>query len=119
MKKVVLFSFLAFVLAACSKKTSSSSSSASVIYPAQADIDRVAAKYPGFTMAEFNTGKSLFEGKCNMCHSLKNPASFSEKKLNEVVPPMVDKVNRKSGSKVLDDAAKNAILRYMVTMASK
>jgi hypothetical protein len=38
---------------------------------------------------------------------------------NKIVPPMVAKVNKKAGSEILDKDKQEAILRYLVTMATK
>lgn len=94
-------------LAACSPKVYTAS---------QADVDRMASKYPGYTLEELNKGKALFESNCNLCHELKKPKSYSEEKWTAVVPKMSKGVNRKKGSEVLDAAAQESILRYVLTM---
>jgi cytochrome c5 len=108
MKKSIIL-ILMTVSAACTVK---------LIPPAQSDVDRVSAKYPGYSLAELNAGKALFEQTCNRCHRLKNPTSRNEAKWNEIVPTMIKKLNKKEGKVVIDDKQQESILRYIVTMNS-
>jgi len=82
--------------------------------PSQADADRGAAKFPGYTLAELNEGKTLYENNCGTCHSLKKPSSESEAEWRRIVPAMVKKVNK--NKVVLDAHSEELILRYVVTM---
>jgi cytochrome c2 len=97
------------IFAACSFKLAT---------PAQSDVDRVAGKYPGYTLADLNQGEALFQTTCNRCHKLKNPTSRNEKKWNSIVPKMIGKLNKKQGKVVIDDKQQELILRYLVTMNS-
>ena len=106
-KSFYLFLIIAFT--ACSVK---------LIPPSQSDVDRVSAKYPGYTLAELNDGKSLFEQTCNKCHRLKNPSSRNEDKWKKIVPKMIAKLNKKEGEEVIDDKQQESILRYLITMSS-
>lgn len=109
MKKQLLISALSsLLLTACI--------SAKLLTPSQSDVDRVASKYPGYTLTELAHGKSLYEQNCGTCHGLKNPASRSEEKWKKVVPEMVTKVNRKKS--VLSEKDQEEILKYVVTMGS-
>jgi len=83
--------------------------------PAVSDVERGAAKFPGYTQSEYNDGKMFYEKHCNLCHGLKNPASYSETDWNKIVPDMCKKVNRKQNN-ALDEKAQQAILRYVITM---
>lgn len=83
--------------------------------PTQADADRIQIKYPGYTLAELNQGKSLFEKHCGTCHAYQKPASHSEEEWTKIVPGMSQKVNEKEGN-VLDAKASDMILRYVLTM---
>ena len=109
MKKSFILIFIV-ILTACS--------SAKLLTPAQSDVDRVSAKYPGYTLAELNEGKAMFEQTCSRCHRLKDPASRNEDKWNKIVPQMIGKLNKKEGKVVVDDKQQAIILRYMVTMSS-
>lgn len=84
--------------------------------PSQGDVDRVQSKFPGYTLAELNEGKTLFEKHCDICHALQPPASQTEEKWRKIVPDMSDKVNRKEGN-VLDEKAEDLILKYLITMS--
>ncbi len=86
--------------------------------PAQSDVDRVSAKYPGYNLNELNEGKALFEQTCKRCHRLKNPASRNEDKWTKIVPSMINKLNKKEGKVVIDDKQQESILRYIITMNS-
>ncbi len=108
MKKLsVLFLMVAFT--ACSVK---------LIPPSQPDVDRVSVKYPGYTLAELNDGKALFEQTCSRYHRLKNPASRNEEKWKEIVPKMIGKLNKKEGREVIDNKQQESILRYLITMST-
>ena len=85
--------------------------------PNQSDVDRVAEKYPDYSLADLNQGKTLFQQNCGKCHGLKDPKEYNEDQWNKIVPPMVKKVNK--NGLVLDEKAQKQILRYVVTMSSK
>ncbi len=107
MKKITLALAVILLAAACSKKLSP---------PSQTDVDRGAKKFPGYTLAELNEGKSIYEANCNTCHDLKNPRSFSETEWNKLVPDMVTKVNHKAKQEVLSQDKQQLILKYVLTM---
>lgn len=85
--------------------------------PTQSDADRGAAKFPGYTLAELNQGKGLYENNCGKCHGLKKTTSESEAEWRRIVPAMVAKINK--NGKVLDDHSQELILRYLVTMSKR
>jgi cytochrome c5 len=89
-----------------------------LIPPTQSDVDRVSTKYPGYNLTELNEGKTLFEQTCTRCHRLKNPASKNEAKWTEIVPTMINKLNKKEGKIVINDKQQESILRYVITMNS-
>jgi cytochrome c5 len=109
MKKLFILSLLSILTACAAVK---------LIPPAQSDVDRVSSKYPGYSLAELNSGKALFEQTCNRCHRLKNPTSRNEDQWNNIVPKMIQKLNKKQGSTVINDAQEQSILKYLVTMSS-
>ena len=94
-------------LAGCSVK---------LVTPAQQDVDRVSGKYPGYSLAELNADKALYESTCSRCHRLKNPISHSEAKWDKIVPRMIARLNKKEGKELIDAKQQEAILRYLVTM---
>jgi cytochrome c5 len=114
-KRILLAGMCAAVLVACG--TAKNSSPKVEALPTQADVDRVQAKFPGYTLDDLYQGKQLFESNCNLCHKLKNPASESESEWREIVPRMVKKVNNKEGHHI-DEAGQEKGLRYVITMGS-
>lgn len=89
--------------------------SSKLLVPSQADINRVDSQFADFTLADLNRGKALYETHCGKCHGLKSPTSQSEEAWIRIVPDMCDKVNKRS--MLLDEAAQEDILRYVVTMS--
>lgn len=89
--------------------------SAKLITPTQADVDRVQTKFSGYSLADLEHGKSLFEQNCGKCHGLKNPVSRNEEEWRKVVPRMVGKINKKK--EVLDSKSQEDILKYLITMS--
>ncbi|ESU25015.1 cytochrome c class I [Flavobacterium enshiense DK69] len=87
-----------------------------LVTPTQPDVDRMQAKYPGYTLDELNQGKSMFEQHCAECHKLKKPTKFTEAELQKTVPIMVKKVNKKHPN-TLDEKSQDLILKYMITMS--
>jgi cytochrome c5 len=90
--------------------------SVKLMTPAQPDVDRVSGKYPGYSLAELNTDKALYESTCSRCHRLKSPTSRSEAKWDKIVPKMIARLNKKEGKEVIDAKQQESILRYLVTM---
>ncbi len=107
MKKLFILS-LAIYLIGCS-------ASKNVVALSQTDIDRVQDKYPGYTFAELNEGKLLYEKHCGNCHGLKALNSLTEEGWQKIVPPMVKKANRKEGIEI-GERGESLILKYVVTM---
>jgi len=107
MKKLVLLS-MGIYLIGCS-------ASKNVVALSQADVDRVQTKYPGYTLAELNEGKVLYEKHCGNCHGLKPLNSQSEQGWNNVVPPMVQKANKKEGIEI-GKRGEDLIIKYVTTM---
>jgi mono/diheme cytochrome c family protein len=112
MKKIVLV-ISSIILVSCS-----STKLVTVPNPTENDASRIATSYPGVTLAELNQGKMHFENNCGKCHGLKSPGSESESAWRSIVPKMTAKVNKKAGSEVLNAAAQESILRYVVAMSS-
>lgn len=64
-------------------------------------------KFDGYTKAQFMQGKTLNENNCAKCHKLKDPANFTEERLNKVIPNMAKKAK-------LTDADKDLVLKYYI-----
>lgn len=108
MKKIILISLALYAIGcSTSKKT--------VSVPLQADVDRVQEKFPGYSLAELNEGKLLYENHCGTCHGLKPLNSQTEQGWRDIVPPMVRKANKKEGN-VLDARGEDLILKYVIAM---
>ena len=113
MKSTLLLVIAIVMVASCSPKTKAPTSS---LNP---DVERMQSKYPGYTNEQFTAGQNLYESNCGSCHKLKPLKAMDEAGWNRIVPPMVAKVNKKAGSEILDKEKQEAILRYLVTMATK
>ena len=85
--------------------------------PTQSDLDRVADKYPNYTLAELQEGKKMYELHCQTCHSLKSPTKETEEGWKHEVPDMVAKAKKKKGI-IIDKKTEESILKYLVTMSS-
>jgi hypothetical protein len=105
--RIALVIFLIMAVTGCTVK---------LMVPAQSNVDRVAGKYPGYSLPELSADKALYESTCSRCHRLKNPTSRSEAKWDKIVPKMIGRLNRKEGREVIDAKQQESILRYLVTM---
>jgi cytochrome c5 len=110
MKKTAFILSTVLMIAGCSAK---------LILPSQVDADRMNSKYPGYTLAELNEGKALYEAHCGNCHGLKKPSSHTEQQWSGIVPDMVRQVNKKAGKDLLNRSNEESILRYVVTMGGE
>lgn len=88
----------------------------SLVVPTQADVDRVAGKYPDYSLTELRDGKKIYEQNCSQCHRIQEPTSRSAVKWSSIVPEMSNKVNRKAGREVITPAKQDLLLRYLITM---
>ena len=100
MKKII-FLYSLLLVWACS---------ATVLTPAQSDVDRGASKFPGMTLADLNEGKTIYEANCGKCHGLMKPSALNEDGWRNIVPPMAQKAK-------LDSKAEQLVLQYVVTMS--
>ena len=90
--------------------------SAKLLTPSQSDVDRVKNKFLGYSLAQLNHGKALYENYCKGCHGLKDPASKTEEEWQQIVPAMSKLVNKKKS--VLDAQSQQEIYQYVVTMST-
>jgi cytochrome c5 len=115
MKKISLIVATISIVVACGTKKAATTPVVDNI-PNQADVDRVATIFPGYTLEELNEGKKLYESNCNLCHGLKKTNSESEEEWRTIVPRMVKKANNKNGN-ALDASGEEKILRYVIAMS--
>jgi mono/diheme cytochrome c family protein len=109
MKNKIIITAAVLFLASCA-------TTVQLLSPGQADVDRVKAKYPDYTLAQLNQGKALYEQNCGNCHKLKNPSSEPEEEWNKIVPEMTKKANKKGAN--INAQQQDLILKYVVTMGS-
>lgn len=95
------------LLVACSPKLAA---------PTQADVERVSAKHPDYTLASLQEGRSLYQTHCGTCHGLKKPSAFAEADWQKIVPAMVKKANKKAGKESISAAQQALILQYVSAM---
>jgi len=107
MKKIIVLSLAIYIVGCSAKKN--------IVAPTQSDVDRVQSKYAGYTLAELNEGKVLFEKHCGNCHGLKRLDSQTEEGWQKTVPRMVKKANKKEGIEI-GARGEDLILKYVVTM---
>ena len=82
----------------------------------RSDVQRGQKHFPTLTIAELQDGKSKYETHCSTCHALKDPRSKTEAVWTDMVPKMSVMANNKAGMIVLDSAAQEHVLRYVITM---
>lgn len=106
-KNILLFSIFGIAVACSTMKNSNATS----------DIERGQKLYPGYTLAELNEGKNLYEAKCSTCHKLVKISHESPEGWKKMVPKMSELSNKKG--KAISVKEENLILKYVVTMSSK
>ncbi len=114
-KIIVTLLVIAF-LGCKSTKTPTASKPPKPAGPSQADVDRVAAKIPNYTLTKLLKGKTLYVDYCGSCHRLYAPSSRTEEKWKSIVPPMVKKVNKSTEKLTAED--QELIVSYLVTMCT-
>jgi mono/diheme cytochrome c family protein len=108
MKKAIAIITIVFAVACAGKKAATATATPESI------VENAATKYPGYTKADFDSGKSLYEGNCGTCHGLKDPVSRDEEAWKREVAAMVPKANRKAGKEVIGNKEHDLILKYLV-----
>ena len=71
------------------------------------------AKFPGYTLTEYQAGEGLYQTQCSRCHTLYTPSQLTEEAWGNIIPKMSAKANKKSGSLVVTPAGEQAIFRYL------
>lgn len=97
----VFYLSLALVVSACGT---------TLLIPNETDVVRVSDKFSGYTLAELNEGKTLYEVNCQKCHGLKDPKKYTEEQWNKIVPPMAKKAK-------IDAQQEETIRKYVITMS--
>jgi len=106
MKRTLYLVGLVF-LAACSTK---------IVSPTQADVDAMKDTDPSITLADLEAGKATYKNYCNMCHGYYAPSNYSAEDLQKIIPNMVGKVNKKSGSMVVNDQMQQQLMQYVLAV---
>ncbi len=78
--------------------------------PSPAQRDHAATQWPDVTKESLNHGRSLYIARCSGCHTLKIPQAYPAAKW----PKAMDKMAARAK---INDAEKELILRYVLTMA--
>lgn len=116
MKKVIYLITVLFVASCTVKKTPTAA-----ITEAAKKVEAVStfkSNIPGYTVVDFERGKTIYESKCGACHPLKSPYSQTPTGWQNWVPKMVVLVNQKAGIPVLNGSAQQDIYNYLITASS-
>lgn len=109
MKKLLIVSVIALAVA-CSPKTKPVGETPA--NPAMAGLNEQ-------QKADFMKGKELYDTYCGMCHPLKRPSSRDAAAWAQVVPPMVKKVNKKTGAETINPASETILTYYLTTACTQ
>lgn len=90
-----------------------SCSATKLAIPTQADADRV----PGASLVALQNGRRLYMANCGKCHAIKDPASRTQNKWKEIVPKMVQRVNKKA--LVLSPENEHDILQFVLAYSKQ
>ena len=71
------------------------------------------------TSNEFASAKIMFETTCIKCHALKDASLYTAEKLQKIVPKMVIKANKKSGSTIINSEQEALLLKYLTSISKK
>lgn len=115
MKKTILsLSVIAVLFACATSKENNSSTENKVIL---SDLEMGQKLYPGYTQANFDDGKNLYESKCAACHAAKTPSSKSPNEWKAIVSNMTALSNKKN--KPISTDEEMLITKFLVTVSSK
>jgi cytochrome c5 len=105
MKKVyILAVVIAFVSCTASK----------LAVPTQADADGAQQSFPGASLADLTKGQALYNENCGLCHKLHAPKDFEVNAWHNIVPNMVQEVNKNQMK--LNENDERLILMYVTSV---
>lgn len=110
MKRIIYISIALMVVGCAASKS---------LTPTQGDVDRVSSEFAGYTLADLEQGKKLYEENCGLCHKLYKPSRENEQGWNNIVPEMVKKTNRKQAKEAVTPEGEELIRKYLITMSGK
>ncbi len=84
----------------------------------EARVEKMKAQYPNYSLDNFNKGKELYNNNCNLCHDLPNPTHESDGEWHQIMPKMVELVNKKKPN-TIDPAGEDLMLKYVFAMRQK
>ncbi len=64
------------------------------------------------SLISLQNGQSIYESKCNKCHALKDPSSYSEQQWRKIVPRMTKMVNARKIE--MDSTSEALVLNYLI-----
>ena len=81
--------------------------------PSEINLSAAQAKYPGYGMSDFTTGKNLYTANCGRCHPAYTPNSHTEEQWAKWVPKMVTMANKNAETVVIDEPGQELILKFL------
>lgn len=82
-------------------------SSVKLTSPAETDLESAKKMYPNITLDELKKGHEVYTTKCNRCHGLKNPTTYSSEQWTKIIGSMAPKAK-------LDENQKNLLTQYLM-----
>lgn len=64
------------------------------------------------SLAMLQSGQLIYESKCNKCHALKDPKSYSEQQWRKIVPRMTKMLNARKIE--MDSLSEAKVLNYLI-----
>lgn len=116
MKKVIYLFAILFIASCTVKKVPT----AAIVESAKKveAVSSFKSNIPGYTLVDFERGKTIYESKCGSCHPLKSPYAQTAAGWQNWVPKMVVMVNQNAGIPVLNGSAQQDIYNYLITASS-
>lgn len=68
------------------------------------------------SLSLLQSGQLIYESKCNKCHALKDPGSYTEQQWRKIVPRMTKMLNARKLE--MDSLSEAKVLNYLVHSAS-
>jgi cytochrome c5 len=115
MNKIILsLSIIGLLIACAAPKNTPTTNETAVIL---SDLEKGQKLYSGYTQANFDDGKNLYDSKCSTCHAAKAVKSKSPNEWKEIVPNMSALSNKKGKAISADEEL--LITKYLVAVSSK